>query len=130
MNKYKDPDEDDEIIPEPVKKINPFDIENKTPFDILYECGRHSLPASHAISILRGHISHTSLQDLSHAILDPDSPEMESYNDGYVVGQAEMSASLRQSTIDNEKDAYKSMNNEDRQRTINQAIHKNFGIGE
>jgi len=108
------------------KNKNPFDVTGKSPFDILYECGRHSLPESHAVSILRGHISHTSLQDLSHAILDPDSPEMESYNDG----QAEMSASLRQSTIDNEKDAYKSMNNEDRQRTINQAIHKNFGIGE
>ena len=130
MKKFKDPDEDDEIIPEPVKQSKPFDIENKTPFDILYECGRHSLPASHAVSILRGHISSQSLSDIERALNDPDSPEMESYNDGWVVGQAELSASLRQSTIDSKKDSYKSMNAEDRKRAINASIHNNFGLGE
>jgi len=124
----------DDAVKEAVKskkeQENPFDLTNKTPLDILYECGRHNLPPMHAIRLLRGNVSENCLQETAQAIDDPDSPEMQSYADGVAMGEAEMSASLRQSTFDSKKDAYKSMNAEERKRVINEAISRNFGIGE
>lgn len=112
------------------EKENPFDTTNKSPLDILFECGRHGLDPMQAIRILRGKIPPYLLEETAEAISNPDSPEMQSYNDGIASGEAEMTAVLRSNAIDGKKDAYKSMNTEERKRGINDVIRKNFGIGE
>ena len=123
-------DEEFQDFEEPQQpKENPFDPETHTPTEILFQCGRHNLPPMHAVRLLRGHYSDDTIFHLGEAIQDPDSDEMQAYADGLAAGEAEMSVALRQATIESKKDAYKSMNNEDRQRNINQVISKNFGIG-
>ena len=112
------------------EKTEPFDVKNNSPLEIIYECGRHGLPPMHAVKLLRGNVSEICLQETAAGLEDPDSEEMRSYNDGVAMGEAEMSAALRQSTIDNKKDAYKSMNAEEKKQAINASLHKNFGIGE
>lgn len=124
----------DDAVKEAVKstkeKENPFNTTNKSPLDIIFECGRHGLEPMQAIRILRGHIPHYLLEETAEAIANPDSPEMQSYNDGIASGEAEMTAVLRSNAIDGKKDAYKSMNTEECKRVINDVIRKNFGIGE
>lgn len=130
-NKYDTDYPDEESLHEyPEKKReNPFDVKTKSANDIIFECGRHGLPAMHAIRLLRGNITDERLAEIGIALTDEFSEEMQNYADGVAVGEAEMSAALRQATINSEKDSYKSMSAEDRRKSINQVIAKNFGIG-
>lgn len=115
---------------EPKESKPIFDVASMSTLEVMYECGRLGFPPMHAIRLLRGTVSDNCLTETAIAIEIPDSPEMQSYYDGAAMGETELGSTLRKNAIDGKKDAYKSMNTEERKRGINDVIRKNFGIGE
>ena len=115
---------------EPKESKPVFDVANMTTLEVMYECGRLGFQPMHAIRLLRGTVSDNCLTETAIAIEIPDSLEMQRYYDGAAMGETELGSTLRKNAIDGKKDAYKSMNTEERKRVINDVIRKNFGIGE
>lgn len=122
---------DESAVPIGFKK--PFDPDQNTPEEILFNCGKYGLPPENAVGILR-RSSDAEIRKvatvISVALQDPDSLESCSYSDGVVAGKAELAAALHQSVIDADKDAYKSYSAENRRKAINRSIQKNFGVDE
>ncbi len=133
MKKTQEKREESDKAAVPAGFKKPFDPDQNTPEEILFNCGKYGLPAENAVGILRRSSNvetrHASSL-LPAALKDPDSPESRSYADGVAAGEAEIAAALHQSVIDADKDAYKSYSAENRRKAINRSIKKNFGVGE
>ena len=103
---------------------------DKSDIEIIYECGRLNLTVDKTLMILRKRVFPERLIEIKEAFKNPGSHEYRSYMDGYAVGEYEMADALRSGVVNHEKDGYKSMNAERRRTAINDALQRNFGIGE
>ncbi len=114
----------------PTQYKRPFDIEQNSFEEILYNCGKFGLPKENALSFYRSKLSKVDFQRLELALQDAESNEIQIYTDGVVAGEALLQAGLFQNVLDGERDAYKNYSAEQRRQAINKKINEHFGIGE
>ncbi len=114
----------------PTQYKRPFDIDQNSFNEILYNCGKFGLPKENALSLYRSKLSKVDFQRLELALQDTESNEMQIYSDGVIAGETLLQEGLFQNVIDGEKDAYKSYSAEQRRKAINKKIEEHFGISE
>lgn len=111
-----------------MSKKNKKEIQEKTPEEIIKECGKLGFPKSYAVRILCDKISSEELERIKSALGNPNSIESQWYEDGIAIGDMELAGAQFDSAVGNEKDAYKSMSAERKRQAVDRAIRKNFGI--
>ncbi len=128
MKKDKNQENNQQQVPTRYKR--PFDIEQNSFEEILYNCGKYGLPKENVLNICRSKLSVVERKRLEVVLNDPNSEEVQLYNDGIITGEALMKAGLFQDVLDGERDAYKNYSAEQRRQAINKKINEHFGIGE
>jgi hypothetical protein len=98
--------------------------------EVIFACGKLSLPASQVVRILHDKLTPAQRGALILALEDKASPEFQLYAQGQAQGDAEIKLSLHENAAYGDSDAYKNLTAEQRKNAINQSIRKNFGIGE
>ncbi len=130
MNNNKDKNQTNEQEQISTQYKRPFDIEQNSFEEILYNCGKFGLPKENALSLYRLKLSKVEFQRLELALQDAESNEMQIYSDGVIAGETLLQTGLFQNVIDGEKDAYKSYSAEQRRKAVNKKIEEHFGISE
>lgn len=112
------------------EESKPKTLSEMTPHEVIFTCGKVDLPPAQIVRILQSKLTAQQRGSLLMALQDKASPEYQLYEQGRALGDAELNMSLHEGASAGDSDAYKNLNAEQRKKAINEAIRKNFGLGE